>query len=52
MISKFLGWGEWKITNSLERIKFDNLIQLPDSRTGKKFKVGGDRNYQPVCDRF
>jgi hypothetical protein len=35
-------------------IKFDVIIKLPEDydRKGKKFKVGGDRNYQPVCDRF
>jgi len=33
-------------------IKFDEVVKLPDDRQGKKFKVGGDRSYQPVCDRF
>jgi hypothetical protein len=33
-------------------VKFDEAVKLPDNRKGKKFKVGGDRNYQPVCDRF
>ena len=33
-------------------IKFDDLVQLPDGKQGRKFKVGGDRSYQPVCDRF
>jgi len=33
-------------------IKFDDAVILPDRRQGRKFKVGGDRNYQPVCERF
>ena len=33
-------------------VKFDEVVKLPYDRQGKKFKVGGNRNYQPVCDRF
>jgi len=37
-------------------VKFDEVVMLPDGfgeyRRGKRFKVGGDRNYQPVCERF
>jgi len=33
-------------------VKFDEVIKLPDNRKGKRFKVGGQRNYQPVCERF
>jgi hypothetical protein len=33
-------------------VKFDSPVTLPDGRTGKRFKVGGNRNYQPVCERF
>jgi len=33
-------------------VKFDELVLLPDNRKGKRFKVGGQRNYQPVCERF
>jgi len=45
MISKFLGWGEWKITNSLERIKLieDKIIdkeaieRLPTDYSARTF---------------
>lgn len=33
-------------------VKFDSLVQLPDGRTGKKFKCGGDKNFRPVCEQF
>ena len=33
-------------------VKFDDPVILPYDRQGKKFKIGGDRSYQPVCDRF
>lgn len=32
-------------------VKFDSQVETPYSK-GKRFKVGGGRNYQPVCDRF
>lgn len=33
-------------------VKFDSMVKLPDGRKGKRFKVGGQRNYQPVCEYF
>ncbi|MFO7657481.1 MAG: hypothetical protein R6W78_10465 [Bacteroidales bacterium] len=37
-------------------VKFDKQVIIPDGygeyRKGKRFKVGGDRNYQPVCEWF
>lgn len=33
-------------------VKFDGAASLPDGRKGRRFKTGGGRNYQPVCDRF
>jgi len=33
-------------------VTFDSAVKLPDGRQGRKFKVGGSRNYRPVCDWF
>ena len=33
-------------------VKFDSMVLLPDDRKGKRFKVGGQRGYQPDCERF
>lgn len=33
-------------------VKFDSPVRLPDERTGKRFKKGGQRAYQPVCEYF
>ena len=33
-------------------VKFDEVVKLSDERKGKRFKVGGGRRYQPVCDYF
>lgn len=33
-------------------VKFDEVVRLPYDRKGKRFKVGGQRNYQPVCEYF
>ncbi len=33
-------------------VQFDEAVTLPDGRTGKKFKTGGDKNFKPVCERF
>jgi hypothetical protein len=33
-------------------VKFDAMILLPDERKGKRFKVGGQRGYEPNCERF
>jgi hypothetical protein len=37
-------------------VKFDEVIMVPDGfggfRHGKNFKVGGDKFYPPVCQRF
>jgi hypothetical protein len=33
-------------------VKFDKPVIIDEYRKGAKFKVGGDRNYQPVCERF
>jgi hypothetical protein len=33
-------------------VKFDRPVITPYDVTGKKFKVGGGRNYQPICSYF
>ncbi len=38
-------------------VKFDKVVSLPDNGFGdqtkaRRFKVGGDSLYQPVCPRF
>jgi len=33
-------------------VKFDEAVKLPYDRKGKRFKVDGGMNYQPVCERF